>query len=93
MINKQRLVHSAMIAFLALSANNSTLAGTKVASVDEKCYGIAKAGLNDCATATASCAGSSTKDKQEDAFLLMPKGLCDKIVGGKLTAPALPTKK
>ncbi|MBV8801741.1 MAG: DUF2282 domain-containing protein, partial [Gammaproteobacteria bacterium] len=51
----------------------------------EKCYGIVKAGLNDCATATQSCAGSSTKDQQQDAFLFLPKGACEKIVGGSLT--------
>lgn len=40
--------------------------------------------MNDCATATASCASSATKDKQKDAFILLPKGLCDRIVGGSL---------
>ena len=51
----------------------------------EKCYGIAKAGLNDCQTATSSCAGTSKKDAQADAWISVPKGACDKIVGGKLT--------
>lgn len=50
----------------------------------EKCFGIVKAGMNDCATATASCAGSATKDKQSDAFLFVPKELCEKIAGGVL---------
>lgn len=51
----------------------------------EKCYGIVKAGMNDCQTKTASCAGSATKDQQADAFLFLPKGTCAKIVGGSLT--------
>ncbi len=48
----------------------------------EKCYGIAKAGKNDCASKTGgnSCAGQTTKDGQ--GFLVVPKGLCDKLVGG-----------
>lgn len=50
----------------------------------EKCYGIAKAGRNDCSTKNSSCAGSSTKDRQLDAFVFLPKGLCDRIVGGHL---------
>ena len=50
----------------------------------EKCYGIVKAGQNDCATATSSCAGSSTKDAQKDAYIVLPKGTCEKIVGGSL---------
>lgn len=81
-------IMTAMAAFVAITATSATLSATNdVANQNtEKCYGIAKAGMNDCATATASCAGSATKDKQADAFLLIPKGLCDKIVGGSLKA-------
>lgn len=52
----------------------------------EKCYGVAKAGKNDCQTAKSSCAGTSKTDHQSDAWISVPKGTCDKIVGGKLTA-------
>lgn len=50
----------------------------------EKCFGIAKAGKNDCQTATSSCAGTSKKDHEASAWLSVPKGTCEKIVGGKL---------
>ena len=52
----------------------------------EKCYGIAKAGKNDCQTAKSSCAGTSKSDAQPDAWISVPTGACDKIIGGKLTA-------
>jgi uncharacterized membrane protein len=52
----------------------------------EKCFGIAKAGKNDCQTATSSCAGTSRKDAQTDAWLTVPKGACAKIAGGSLTS-------
>jgi uncharacterized membrane protein len=52
----------------------------------EKCYGVAKAGKNDCQTAKSSCAGTSKTDSQTDAWVSLPKGACEKIVGGKLTA-------
>ena len=52
------------------------------AGENEKCAGIVKAGKNDCATATNSCAGSATKDGQQDAWIYVPKGTCEKIVGG-----------
>ena len=52
----------------------------------EKCYGIAKAGKNDCQTAKSSCAGTSKTDAQADAWVSVPKGACEKIVGGKLTS-------
>ena len=48
----------------------------------EKCYGIAKAGQNDCQTANSSCAGTSKRNSQGDAWLYVPKGSCDKVVGG-----------
>ena len=48
----------------------------------ERCYGIAKAGLNDCSTATHSCAGMATKDKDSASWIYVPSGTCAKIDGG-----------
>jgi len=50
----------------------------------EKCYGLAKAGKNDCQTAIFSCAGTSKKDGQGDAWIYAPAGTCEKLVGGSL---------
>jgi uncharacterized membrane protein len=52
----------------------------------EKCFGIAKAGKNDCQTDHSSCAGTSKSDAQKDAWVSVPKGACEKIVGGALTS-------
>ena len=52
----------------------------------EKCYGVAKAGKNDCQTASSSCAGTSKKDADAGAWLGVPKGTCEKIAGGKLSS-------
>ncbi len=52
----------------------------------EKCYGVAKAGKNDCQTASSSCAGTSKKDAEPSAWLSVPKGTCEKIIGGKLNS-------
>jgi uncharacterized membrane protein len=48
----------------------------------EKCYGVAKAGLNDCQTASHSCAATSTKDKDHASWIYVPAGTCQKIAGG-----------
>lgn len=50
----------------------------------EKCYGIAKAGMNDCAnvTGTHQCAGYSMKDNDPAEWIMVPEGTCDRIVGG-----------
>jgi uncharacterized membrane protein len=46
----------------------------------EKCYGVAKAGQNDCkAGAGTTCAGTSTADYQRNAWKLVPAGTCAKI--------------
>jgi uncharacterized membrane protein len=48
----------------------------------EKCYGVSRAGQNDCQTDNSSCAGTAKKDNQSDAWIAVPKGTCQKIVGG-----------
>jgi uncharacterized membrane protein len=46
----------------------------------EKCFGIAKAGENDCkAGAGTTCAGTSKADYQKNAYKLVPAGTCTKI--------------
>ena len=83
---KQKMVQSAMTAFLAMVTSQSSIAATTDTQVQstEKCYGVVKAGMNDCATAKSSCASSSVKDGQTDAFILLPKGLCERLVSGAL---------
>jgi len=59
----------------------------------EKCFGIAKAGQNDCATfrqEAHSCAGKSEADNLAEDWKYVPKGTCEKIAG-KRAAPK--TKK
>ncbi len=51
----------------------------------EKCYGIAKAGQNDCAaTGNSSCAGTSRINADPNAWLFVAEGYCERIVGGSL---------
>lgn len=78
-----KIIISALTSVLAFTTSEAA-STTPSATTDEKCYGIVKKGLNDCATNTQSCAGSATKDKQPDAFIFLPKGVCEKIVGGSL---------
>lgn len=66
----------------------ATTSMTATAADNEKCYGVIKAGKNDCQTANSSCAGTSTADNQGDAWVYMPEGLCTKIVGGSLKPKA-----
>lgn len=53
----------------------------------EKCYGIVKAGFNDCFTASNSCAGTVEKDNAREAWIYVPKGTCQRTTGGTTVAP------
>jgi uncharacterized membrane protein len=55
----------------------------------EKCYGVAKAGKNDCAsTGNNSCAGTSRADADPRAWIYVPAGYCERIVAGSLKPKA-----
>ena len=45
----------------------------------ERCYGVALKGKNDCAAGPGTtCAGTSTRDYQGNAWKLVAKGTCEK---------------
>lgn len=85
-MNKQDiLVKSAiasLLAFGSMALTTPAVAADKLKM--EQCFGIAKAGKNDCAGkgSANSCAGTAKKDGEKGAFVLVPKGTCAKIVGG-----------
>jgi uncharacterized membrane protein len=82
-MKKSNLAVTAAITGLIAMGSTVLAVPAAVAADKEKCYGVSKAGKNDCATKTSSCAGTAKEDNQSDAFIVVPKGLCDKLVGGK----------
>jgi len=54
----------------------------------EKCFGVVKAGMNDCGAAdkSHSCMGHATADGNGNEWIALPKGVCEKLVGGSLAA-------
>ena len=50
----------------------------------EKCYGLALAGFNDCATGQHGCAGLSKVNADPDSFILVPEGTCTHFEGGSI---------
>jgi uncharacterized membrane protein len=52
----------------------------------EKCYGVAKSGKNDCAGPAHACAGQSKTDAGGKEWISVPKGTCERLAGGSLTA-------
>ena len=83
---KSPLTKFAVAGALTAVLTAAPLAGVLAADDMEKCYGVAKAGMNDCkAGEGTTCQGSSTMDGQKNAWVLTPAGLCEKLVGGSLT--------
>lgn len=68
------LLASAIIAATGMAASLST---AQAAGEKEKCYGITKAGGNDCASAgNNSCAGTQKADYDGKAWKYVAKGTC-----------------
>lgn len=83
-------VLSSLVGAAALALANTAAAADPMPSAvkpgTEKCYGVAKAGKNDCAAGAHSCAGQATKDFDKTAWVLVPVGTCAKLAGGSLEA-------
>lgn len=84
-------ISTATAALLLTSLAAGAAMAAPAAKPMEKCYGVSKAGKNDCkAGAGTSCAGTSKIDYQKNAWKLVPAGTCTKIKtpkgNGSLTA-------
>ena len=92
MSKRDSLVRLAISGVLALSG--AVIASNAVAADDgkEQCAGITKAGKNDCATSTNDCHGHVTTDRNAEAWIYLPKGTCERIVGGHIVHVKEPPK-
>ena len=77
-MNQRLIVTSALASVLALG-----LAGQAAAQENEKCYGIAKAGQNDCGNLSGShsCAGQAKADSDAGEWKYVAKGTCKAMKG------------
>ena len=87
MNKRQALIAAALATVCAAGAGSAAAVDSEPAK--EKCYGIAKAGQNDCAAANGShsCAGQAKTDNSPTEWKHVVKGTCEKA-GGKTTPPA-----
>ncbi|HZP86326.1 MAG TPA: DUF2282 domain-containing protein [Burkholderiales bacterium] len=89
-----RILRSAVAGLFAISAlgvAGAGIADDKDHTKDEKCAGVIKAGKNDCATSRNQCHGHVKVDGDPEAWIYVPKGLCEKIAGARLSAAVDPT--
>jgi uncharacterized membrane protein len=81
---KKIAIAAAVGSFLAAGAVGTASAGDMP---KDKCYGVAKAGKNDCAAVGHSCAGQAKTDNDPNDWVHMSKADCEKA-GGKTMPPA-----
>jgi uncharacterized membrane protein len=81
------LIRTALAGLIALGATQTTAQTMPAPSGDkEKCYGISKAGKNDCASGSHACSGQAKKDNDPSDWKYVATGTCTKL-GGKPKAP------
>ena len=87
-MNHQATIQAALAGILALGVAATAVAGPVTPKAgQEKCYGVAKAGQNDCGTAKHACAAQGAKvDKDPTEWKYVDKGTCEKM-GGKAAPP------
>lgn len=95
MKDQTTLVSAAMAGLFAVSlaaASGSALADEMG---KEKCFGVAKAGQNDCGSNKSkhSCAGQSKMDNDPSDFKFVAKGTCEKMGGAMKPAAMMDGKK
>ncbi len=91
-MNQRLIVSSALASALALGLVGQAAAQDKG---KEKCYGIAKAGQNDCANLSGShsCAGMSKVDNAADEWKYVAKGTCKDMKGKSESEAKMAMKK
>jgi len=94
MSKRNSMLQLAITSMLALSGTAFVSSAFAGADDDkEQCAGIVKAGKKDCATATNACHGHVTEEGNAMAWIYVPKGTCERIVGGRLVHVTDPTPK
>ncbi len=90
-MNQRFVISSALASVLAMGLVQQA---TAEAPFKEKCYGVPKAGENDCANLSGShtCAGQAKVDKGADEWAYVKGGTCKKI-GGMTLDEAMATIK
>lgn len=87
-MRSNKIVNAVMAAIvgtgLTVSATSTLAASNNNKKNVEKCYGIVKAGKNDCGTPQHACAGQSKTNASGGEWIYVLKGNCERIVGGSL---------
>lgn len=92
-MSKNDFLRHAITSVIALSGAAFATSAVAADSDKEQCAGIIKAGKNDCATIANACHGHVEVDSAPMAWIYVPKGTCERLVGGHLVMVKDPTPK
>ena len=89
MLTKHRIARAiaGLLSSSLLSGCATQMAASKHAAAiergaPERCFGVARGGKNDCKTDAHVCAGWAYRNADPQAFVYVPTGTCERIVGG-----------
>lgn len=91
-MSNTNLLRAAMTSLLVGAASVGASALAEEAK-QEQCAGVIKAGKNDCATSANACHGHVTTDSNPEAWIYLPAGTCERIVGARVVKVVDPTPK
>ena len=80
--NAAVMLAAAASALAVVQTQTGWLSGDAREIERERCYGVARQGANDCATARHSCAGQSAEPRDPNEWIMVPAGVCAKLTGG-----------
>ena len=87
----ERTVKLAIAAVLAAGTVGASSPAAAAQPGMEQCAGIIKAGKNDCATKSNACHGHVQTDANTEAWIYVPAGTCDRLVGAHVVQVKDPT--
>jgi uncharacterized membrane protein len=83
-----RIINTTFASLIALGLSAAGGQAMAAKGDTEKCAGIVKAGKNDCGTSKNACAGQVKANGDPEAWIYLPKGVCERIAGGRIqTSP------
>jgi uncharacterized membrane protein len=79
-----RILRAAVASLLAIGVSAVSQQALAAMGDNEKCAGVVKAGKNDCGTSRNACSGQVKMDNDPEAWIYLPKGLCERISGARV---------
>ena len=92
-MRSSNLLRAAMTSLMAVGAASVAASALAEEPKQEQCAGVIKAGKNDCATSANACHGHVTSDSNPEAWIYLPAGTCERIVGARVVKVVDPTPK